>query len=187
MTKRIEICLFRHGKVEFDKWAWSNASNLRRLVKHYDSQPIIPSSTTPSPTNDFDVVVCSHLPRSISSAKTLFQRCDRSDELFGEAELPDLSPLPFNLPVIALFVVSRIWWRCGADKNCEGYAAFKKRAKNAARELVEISEANTNVAFVGHALINLRIAQELLQLGFEGPKAPISKHWAGTVYSLGGP
>lgn len=184
MTKRLEICLFRHGEVEFDKWAWSSASSLRTLVEHYDSQPITLRTTAPPPANHFEVVVCSHLPRSVSSAKTLFQRCDRSDELFGEAELPDLPPLPFKLPTIMLFVVSRILWRCGTDKNCEGYAAFKKRAKDAAHELVQIAEANTSVAFMGHAIINMFIAQELLRLGFTGPKAATRMHWAGSAYSL---
>ncbi|WP_368185275.1 histidine phosphatase family protein [Aestuariibius sp. HNIBRBA575] len=179
MTKPLEICLFRHGEVEFDKWAWSSASSLRALVEHYDSQQIILPPTTPPPANHFEVVVCSCLPRSISSAKTLFQRYDRSDELFREAELPNLPPLPLKLPAIILFVIARMMWRCGAEENCESYAAFKGRAKDAARELVGIAETNTNVAFVGHGLINFFIAQELLQLGFEGPKAPIREHWAG--------
>lgn len=184
MTKRLEIGLFRHGEVQFDKWAWSSSSNLRRLVEHYNSQPIINPTKPLSSGKVFDVVVCSKLPRSILSAKTLFQKSDISNQLFNEAELPELPPLPLKLPAIILLVISRAMWRYGADKNCESYAAFRARAKDAARELVELSEANTNVAFVGHAFINLFISHELLQLGFDGPKTPTRKHWAGTVYSL---
>lgn len=184
MTKRLEIGLFRHGEVQFDKWAWSSASDLRKLVEHYNSQPIDNSTKPLSSGKDFEVIVCSKLPRSISSAKSLFQKCDSSKQLFNEAELPDLPPIPLKFPAVILFVIARTMWRYGAEKNCESYAAFGERAKDAAHELVKIAETNWNVAFVGHAFINLFIAQKLLQLGFEGPKAPTRKHWAGTVYSL---
>jgi len=184
MTSRYEICLFRHGKVEFDSWRWVSATSFREHVDCYNSQPIQQKFSAPSSPRGFGVVVCSNLSRSTESAQMLFQRFDLSSPIFREAELPDFPPLSLKLPFFVWLIIARGIWRCGAARNCESHADFKRRAKAAAHDLAEIAYSNTSAAFVGHGLINMYIAQELSRLGFEGPATPSREYSAGTMYVL---
>ena len=183
----MEIIILRHGKpvplslakispLEFTKW-----------VNLYNASGLCPSSKPTLETieiaNKCNVVVCSELPRSIESAVALnIKKIKLTSSIFNEADLP-ISGLKYPaLPPQAWAVIFRILWFLGYSNNSESFKESKVRAREAAKKLIELAEAETSVLFVGHGVYNQMIANELSASGWLGPKSPGTKHWSYGVY-----
>lgn len=69
----MRITLLRHGKPEFELKGSVPAKELAMIAKSYNLSGIagLPPSDTVSAMKANNVVVCSHLPRSIESADAL--------------------------------------------------------------------------------------------------------------------
>ena len=82
----MQITLFRHGKPEFELKGKVRARELGSIVESYDLSGIadLPLDETVLAVQSSQFVVCSHLPRSIESAKALgCSDIHLQDSLFG--------------------------------------------------------------------------------------------------------
>jgi len=129
------------------------------------------------------VIVCSHLKRSIESAKILTEKdILLSDEIFREAVLPSSNLAYPRLNTMTWFFIFRSLWLFGYAKNGESIAATRKRAKLSADKLIEIAKQHDDLLFVGHGFINHFISKELKRRGWKGPKKSAHEHWEYSRY-----
>ena len=168
-----QILIYRYGRVQQAEMNTIGPHQIAEAVRAYNSAPIeggFSKEAEPFP----NLIVTSTLRRSIDTADQLFGRVDLTDQLFREAELPDLLKLPLKLRPSHWFVVARLYWLLGADRNCESQRLFRSRVTKAARRLDDLAREHGSVALIGHGILNQYVARELLKLGYDGPRRP---HW----------
>lgn len=166
-----EILIYRHGRVQRAEISSVGSHHIAKAVLAYDSAAIdsgLSKEAEPFP----NLIVTSTLRRSIDTAGQLFGRVDLTDQLFREAELPDLPKLPLKLRPSHWFVVARLYWLLGADRNCESQGLFRSRVAKAARRLDGLAREHGSVALIGHGILNRYVVRELLKLGYNGPRRP---------------
>ena len=160
-------------------------NEMKTQVRRYNQATIIdsPSHNALTSVREDDFVVCSHLARSISSAKALgFEQIHLSDRLFREVDLPYVEFGRVWLPVNWWAYLYRVLSFFGFSANGESISMAKKRAKQAASELIKLANKHDPVVFVGHGLLNQLIAKELLSNSWVGPKKMDPSHWGVGVY-----
>ena len=183
--KMIRITLLRHGKPQFELAGFVCGKDLGRIAASYDLSGIagVPPAETVTAVQGRHLVVCSHLLRSVESAKALgFDEIHVKDALFGETALPHFRGGTLALPVSAWIVLLRFLWLFGFSRNGESLADARKRAKHAAKRLIELAEEHRSVLLVGHGFINCLIARELRACGWLGPAKPNRKFWGLGIY-----
>ena len=89
----MKIMLLRHGRPDIDIPDKIRSSEIAEFIHRYDKAGVAmdsnPSPETIEAVSKMQVVVCSHLPRSLESAQKLTEKSILlSDEIFREAELP---------------------------------------------------------------------------------------------------
>lgn len=180
----MEIILLRHGepKIKFKKSV--NAQELKQLVKEYVKTGI--SDLPPEKLNNqfkSHYVVCSHLERSLQSARSLgFEKINLKDEVFAESNLPHFDQSIFKLPIMVWLLSLRIMWLFGFSKNGESFVGAKMRAIQAAKKLNVLAHEHDKVILIGHGLMNRLIAKQLKINKWQGPDSPGKKYWAFGVY-----
>jgi broad specificity phosphatase PhoE len=182
----MEIVLARHGKPNLRHWAWITPRQMREWIQIYNAAEIlikeIPPDTLKKASNT-GIVVSSPMTRCVQSARAL---CRDSalviEEMFFEAELPYGNWNVPKLPLSVWGVLFRLAWFCGYSENSESFAQAEKRAHCAAGRLVTLAKENGSVFLVGHGIMSMLIAKQLLSMGWEGPKRPVNKYWQFSVY-----
>jgi broad specificity phosphatase PhoE len=182
----MQITLIRHGKpdmphqkIPLKKFSdWIDAYNTANLC-----QRLLPNVSALAIAKNSNVVICSHLSRSIGSALRLGVQPTFSDPIFREMEMPNWSlPSPaFSSNVWA--VLCRLFWFAGLTSNAESFAEAKLRATHATEQLIKFAQEHDQIIFVGHGLLNRFIAKTLLKRGWLGPTSPGKKYWDYSVYT----
>lgn len=181
----MRITLLRHGKPAFELTGNVRAKDLGEIAKSYDLAGITgsPPRETVAAVQGNNVVICSHLGRSLDSAKALgFTQIHLKDPLFRENSIPHFSGGSVTLPINVWVVVLRILWLFGFSRNGESLANAKGRARQAAAQLAKFAAKHKSVLLVGHGFINHFIAKELLANGWMGPSKPGNGFWEHGVY-----
>ncbi len=181
----MRITLLRHGKPAYELKGNVRARDLGEIARLYDSSGIVgsPPSQTIAAVKRDSLVVCSHLERSVESAKALgFTEIHLSDALFCEAAIPYFGGGSITLPIRIWVVILRIMWLFGFSRNGESFASTKKRATEAASRLAVLSTEHQDVLLVGHGFINHFIAKALLKNGWSGPSTPSKQFWGFGIY-----
>ncbi len=176
----MRITLIRHGKPAFELKGNVRGKDLGEIAKSYDLSGIVGPAPREVVTvvQGSSVVVCSHLARSVESAEALgCLEVHTTDPLFCETALPHFDSGSIPLPISLWLVALRLMWLFRFSKNGESLANARKRAKQAAEKLIELSEDHQNVLLVGHGLINHLIAKELRKSGWLGPSKPGNGYW----------
>lgn len=184
-NKRVQITILRHGKPEFEWERYARGSEIRSLVKIYDSAGIIgnPSAESLNLAGQHDYVVCSDLPRSLQSASAIgATTVHLSDSVFREMNIPYFDNLSITLPIRLWAVVLRGLWFLGFSKNTESITEAKYRAKLASEKLIELAAEHHSVLLVGHGFLNHYVAKELLANNWKGPSTPGKKYWEFSTY-----
>jgi len=190
----MRITLLRHGIPDLPSWGKITASEMPEWIAAYNfagvEQKI--SQSCQEMVNEFAhrFIVCSHLNRSIHSAKILgYQSSDLVDVIFSEAELPAIQ-FPFiRLTPHVWSMVFRIFWFVGVSKKIESLSSFKSRVSLAAEKLVHLATIHDSVLFIGHGIINRFLAKELILKGWTGEEIPNDnkywgyKYWEYTTYT----
>ncbi len=159
------ITLVRHAKVSLDS-SWIYPHELKSFIVQYDYADIesfkvdknlskvIASST---------IFITSTLKRSKETLKRLKKEATLSSELFNEASLPyPKQKVPIKLPASLYIVLFRVAWFFGYSNNAKSFKQEQKRAKEAAKMLVEYQE---NLLLIGHGIFNTLLEKELKKLG----------------------
>lgn len=181
----MRITLLRHGKPAFELKGNAKAKDLGAIARSYDLSGIVdtPPRETVEAVRGGQLVVCSHLTRSIESAKALgFSVVHVEDALFCETAIPHFGRGSVPLPVAVWLMALRMLWLFGFSRNDESLADTRKRARQAAERLVRLAEEHRNILLVGHGLMNRFIAQELKKSGWRGPSAPGKGYWGYGIY-----
>ena len=180
----MEIILLRHGKPSVEINGHVSACEFKQLVKEYTQSGI--QDHPPIDLKDqfnSHYVVCSHLERSLQSAKHLgMPEVHLTDELFAETDIPHFDQFIFKLPILAWLISLRIMWLLGFSKNGESFKEAKNRAKLASNKLIALAQKNEKVILVGHGLMNRLIAKQLRLNNWQGPKSPGKNYWEYGLY-----
>lgn len=179
------ITLLRHGKPAFELKGIVRAKDFGIIAKSYDLSGIVgsPPTATATAIQGNRIVVCSHLPRSVESAKALgCSKVHVKDPLFRETAIPHFDSGSVPLPVSVWVVVLRLLWLFGFSRNGESLIDARMRAKQAAKRLVALAEEHQTVLLVGHGFINHFIAKELQKIGWLGPSRPARGFWGYGTY-----
>jgi broad specificity phosphatase PhoE len=179
----MRITILRHGIPDLSDWGKITTSEMPEWIAAYNSAGVEQkiSQSCQEMVNEFEhkFIVCSHLKRSIHSAKIIgYPLPDLVDSIFCEAELPVI-----QLPIIKLTphdwsMVFRVFWFVGISKKVESLTSFKYRVSLAAEKLVHLATIHNSVLFIGHGIINRFLAKELILKGWTGKEAPNdNKYW----------
>jgi broad specificity phosphatase PhoE len=179
------ITLIRHGRPLYQLKGYAKARELPLIAEHYDAAGIhdTPPRMTIDVLSEHDIVVCSHLRRSLESASALgIKAVDVSDPLFAETVIPHFSRGPIVLPLAVWIVLLRLLWMLGFTANGESFANARSRAEQAAQRLIGMAQNDKHVVLIGHGLFNYLIASVLLSNGWAGPKRPGKDYWEYGTY-----
>ena len=182
----MQIVLARHGKPNLRHWVWITPKQIKEWINIYDSADIVVDgvpAATEKIVNASAVVVSSTMRRSIQSARRLcVNRQVATDAVFSEAGLPYFTwPFP-HLPLSIWAILLRLAWFRGFSSNTETLAQATARAAEATRRLVQLAQENGSVVLVGHGIMTMLIAKQLMASGWSGPKRPFNSYWQFSVY-----
>ncbi len=185
----MKITLLRHGKPDFKIPKRTSSKEIVNAIKGYDKAGIAADSLPPASSidmaNNVKVIICSHLPRSLESARKLTQQpVYLSDALFREANLPSSNGSFPKLPSTLWLIIFRLLWLFGYAKNGESMVITRQRARQATEKLVELAQQHQHVLLVGHGVFNYLIAKELTKTGWKSSKKSPRKHWEYTTYEI---
>ncbi|MEJ2427048.1 MAG: histidine phosphatase family protein [Candidatus Thiodiazotropha sp.] len=185
----MEVCLLRHGKVNYPPISMLSALDFTQWVESYDTNMLDhssrPSEKAISMAGEAKAIVCSDLPRSLESMRVLgIDEATLIDSLFKEVDLPVAQWKFPKLSVRIWAILFRFAWFLGYTNESESLRDAQERAKKATRVLVELAEEHNTVLFVGHGILNRFIAKELRRLSWEGPKVPSREYWEYSVYKI---
>lgn len=187
----MEISLIRHGKSKHIDKNKVTCDEFHDWVQKYDDSSVFEEESYPSDTlkkvSMANLIITSDLKRSIDSAKLLNPNLKTiSSSLYRETELviPSKKLVGLKLKPSLWAVILRCVWLTGYSNGCESLKSAKKRANQAAVELVGYAEQYRSIVFVGHGFINQLIAKELQNIGWSGKRKADSRHWSCTTYTL---
>ena len=183
----MKITLLRHGKPIMPALKRLSASAFYEWVQEYNASGLCPTSKPTieaiSSAKECNAIVCSDLPRSIESAKALnAETIVLSSAIFNEAGMPSTNWHTLKLSPIIWAPIFRLSWLFGFSRKSESFKESKIRAKEAVKKLTETAYEHENVLFVGHAVFNRILANELRKSGWFGSRNPGTKHWGYGVY-----
>ncbi|MFP5390481.1 MAG: histidine phosphatase family protein [Gammaproteobacteria bacterium] len=163
------ITLMRHGRPVCAQDGWVGAQAFADWIARYDAAEVAPAGVPEgarAAAADAVHVVCSELPRALTSVAALGRVPSLCDARFGEAALPWAPWRGLRLPVAAWAGVARLLWLAGWSGQVESRRAARLRAAWCARRLAELA-ADGPVLLVGHGIMNRMIAAELCAGGWE--------------------
>jgi broad specificity phosphatase PhoE len=187
--EELTITLIRHGQPALE--LPSNritAHEFREWIEEYNRTGLaagsFPPETLVMALMNVPLIVCSDSPRALESAKRVGPRANlRITPLFREAGRPLGGHWKVKLPHSAWDYLSGSLWHKGLIAGTESKRSARRRARQAAEELVRLAEEKGWVACVAHATFNSLVGPELRKLGWKGPNRPRAEFWAGGTYS----
>ncbi|VAW48911.1 hypothetical protein MNBD_GAMMA03-1088 [hydrothermal vent metagenome] len=185
----MKIVLIRHGKPNVNWSGWVSALEFGGLVSEYDEadldQTFPPTIETINSAAGCQFSVCSHLTRSIESAKYLnLAPANWVHSDFRECETPYAHWRFLKLPIKAWIWLFRVLQLTGYSNHSESYQDFKKRSEECANQLIKFAEMHGSVVFIGHGILNLFLHKALLKKGWIGSKKSPKKYWSFGEYFL---
>lgn len=183
----MKIILIRHGKPDIPSWGKLKASELHQWIESYNSAGITKEFQPPREATEVisncNVVVCSDLPRSIESAKSLgVKKVHYTESIFREMGLPYAGWSFLKLSPDIWAVIFRSLWFLGFSRNSESFSSAKLRVTGATERLKQLAQEHGSVLFVGHGMVNRYIAKELVSNGWLGPSNTGKKYWGYAIY-----
>jgi len=184
----MEIVLLRHGKPAMAEGGKLSSSQFGAWVAEYNQAGIDlalpPTKQVLETAAECDFVICSHLPRSIESARALDVDCvDINDSLFREFEMPYANLTTPRFSATTWSAIYRVMWLAGFCANAESYRQAKQRGLACVEQLLEYANRYRRVLFVGHGALLWFICKQLLLRGWLGPKGSPRSYWDFNRYS----
>jgi broad specificity phosphatase PhoE len=181
------IALARHGPSALTGEPWTTPQDFGAWIERYQCASI-DSSDPPEQIKAIaaqSTIACSTALRCVESAQRIAPgREILTDALYREAELPHSLWLRPKLPPAIWAAMFRAAWFGGFSADAESCGEATARARSAAQQLIALARARGPVLLMGHGIVNLLIARQLLALGCRGPKRPASGHWRFTRYQI---
>lgn len=184
----MEIVLIRHGKPKCETSGKVNAADFGKWVREYNKSGISsesrPTTESIEKAKECSFVVCSHLPRSVESAKALgINTLNMVSSLFRECEMPYANWQYPKLSIMQWSAFFRIFQLISYSPNAESYKDIKRRSKECVESLIQKSKEHESVLFVGHGALIWFMHRHLVRNGWAGPCKAARKHWELGVYT----
>lgn len=183
----MQIILMRHGRPAIDSRQWLSAQAYGTWVKHYNVVIIDPAAPPPTEATrharQAAYVLCSTLPRSLTSATKLGVQAHGQDAAFRELEMPNADWRFPILPVGLWSVLFRLAWVLGYRRHAESFAAGRTRAAACAETLGQLAATHGSVLFIGHGALNGFIARALRRSGWHSPDSAPRHYWQYAIFS----
>lgn len=181
----MSITLLRHGRPDLAPTVTS-ARGFADWVAAYDAAGIAADSLPPATARQLAAasasVVCSDLPRSLTSAAALGVSAHHADPRFRELAMPAAGWRWPALSARLWAVLFRLLWLAGwraagrPGETVESCTEGRQRADRCAARLIELATAGP-VLFVGHGSLNWLIARRLRRAGWQSADAAPRQHW----------
>ena len=183
----MEIVVLRHGKANIDSSKKMSSREFGAWVENYNKAGIDktfrPDDSLINKVKQCNFVVCSHLPRSIGSAKLLgISEPDIINPEFRECEIPFTNWSQPKLPITAWYYIFRFLQLVGYSSNSESCRQAINRSKTCARQLDDFAKQHKSVLFIGHGALNWLLHKQLLKLGWSSKMKSARYHWSMTEY-----
>jgi broad specificity phosphatase PhoE len=181
-----KIILMRHGKPLLVRTRWIAPYEMELWIRHYNLSDAVADGIPPSSmklANSAAAIVASTAPRALSLVQALGHNATVADVVFREAELPFACWRFPRLPPPVWAGFFRMLWFFGYSRGSDSIQVTRSRARTAARKLVVLAETGP-VLLVGHGIMNGLIAEELIALGWAGPKKQLSRYWSANIYGI---
>lgn len=184
----MQIILMRHGRPEINTRQWLSARDFGAWVTQYNAAAIDPTSKPPAEAirlaRQARYVLCSTLPRSLTSAAALgIQTQHGRETFFRELEMPHADWRFPILPVGMWSILFRLLWALGYHRHAESFAVARARAATCADTLSALAITHDSVLFIGHGSLNWLIARLLRRAGWQTPDSTPRRHWQYSVFS----
>ena len=180
-----QIVLIRHARVDIDGSKRIDAKALKAWVDKYNSAPIAadskPSAQTINLAQNADFVVTSTLRRAIDSAHTLGLEINEKNELFNEANIPDINTPWIKLKAKTWLVVLRLMLFMKLGGKDVSLSVSKRQAAAAAKYLNSLSITNKKIVVVGHGAMNWLIFKILQKEGWSIDGKALHSNWGTTI------
>ncbi len=177
----------RHGKPSLPPQQSITSLNFKHWIDTYDSaelcEKLKPESGSIEIAKSCNVVLCSNLKRSVSSARFLgIKEVNSVDYDLREMEMPwgNIAKLKIKPKYWAL--IFRTLWFFGYSRNSESFKEAKLRAAHAASVLECSARESGNVLFLGHGMLNRYIANSLVEKDWLVKKKIGSNYWEFGVF-----
>jgi broad specificity phosphatase PhoE len=173
----------RHGRsaLPFPS-AWISPPEFREWITAYNRTGIADDSFPPhhlrGMIDESMEIVCSDYPRSTESAASLApNHRPNISTAFREAGRPLQASWSIRLPLKLWDWASCMLWKAGLISADEPVQEARRRAQEAARQLVSLAQASSQVLLVGHGTLNAMIGRELRCKGWSGPTHVSDEYW----------
>jgi broad specificity phosphatase PhoE len=179
-----KIILVRHGEPDVNIKDKISGKEIPSFLEKYNTASLKENSFPSSKLiylAQNATVVCSDLPRSISSAHKCEVQPKIIDSLFAESIPPHFQSSYLKMHPKQWLIFSRVLWLTGFSSHGESLVKTQQRAKQAAAVLDYEAEQQSVVLF-GHGLFNIMIAKALKKRGYRGPKVPARNFWEYGIY-----
>ena len=164
----MEIVLIRHGRPVAATNPKLDISQYINWIEEYRISPV-DSDSHPSYSNEQyneHFILSSDLARAIHSCQILMTRePDLVSPIFREMDIPHYN-LGIKLKAWTWVYLSRLLWFCGVKGNFESFTQGKKRAKLAAKTLIQTAEQHHKVLLFGHGVTIYFIRKVLAKKGW---------------------
>lgn len=170
-SKLSQIILLRHGEPALNKRGRRKRKEAIKFIQDYDSVGIYTPGFIPVviKPDELQVIHTSSIPRSIYTAKLVFNREDlqQPDSLFREFERKIFSFPNVKLGLKFWLTGSRILWFMGFNKKgIESFSQAKSRARAATEFLQQDAVEHGKTLLVSHGLLNHYLAKCLKKNGW---------------------
>lgn len=185
----MRIILLRHGRPSMPAQVPMSAMDFKGWIKSYNlaelCQDVKLQHEIINLAKNSNAVLCSDLPRSISSAKLLgVNEIYLTEHEFREMEMPSGKSFGFTLKPKYWAIIFRSLWFFGYSKNSESFKEAKIRAEQAALTIESIAKEKQTVLFVGHGMLNRFIAKSLVRRGWKAKNRMGSGLWDFGIFDL---
>lgn len=168
---KMHIALVRHGEPAGADNPVVSASGFARWARRYERSRLKSGSVPPNALGasfEHYLAISSGLPRSLHSAEVCLGRGpDLTMADLKEMEIPRYR-IPLRMPAYGWLLINRAIWMAGVRGRFESFSDAKARARNASFQLHRLAHAHSGVVVFGHAIMNRRVAEHLVNLGWEG-------------------
>ncbi len=187
MAGPLRVVLIRHGQPNIAINPRTGHKGFRRYIADYEEAGLDPASLPPAALRDLMAevkhVFTSHKRRARESAARLAPHAELvADQVFVEAPLaaPRIPLLRMTVPKWA--VAARLLWHAGYHPQIEAPTAASRRARAAAKMLVDHAAQEGTAILVAHGYFNFLIGRVLIANGFRRTGRDRARFWNAVIY-----
>jgi broad specificity phosphatase PhoE len=164
----MEIILVRHGRPQKAVNTLLNAAGFANWVKNYNHSLVaehsLPCHLSQAKYKNY-YRVSSDLPRAVHSC-LIFSGCQPhyQSKLFREMDIPRYK-LPFTIRAWSWVYLNRGLWMLGKKGHFESYLNARRRAWQAASEILSLAQQHDKIIVFSHGYLILHIRKYLRQWG----------------------